>query len=460
MKKLIEKGLMFGNLIPVESPALVDRYKRALKHLTGKETKLDEFHIDISGYSPEIGDELDDDLYMNHAGLNRQFILLTTEQKKAPLLNASFSTSRGILRQFIAENEPQLFALTTRDAVAGELVNSVYNVDTPNKLFDIRKIKVEADTTDGAVATAEKLGGLIDRFKSEPDAWFDDILIAQMVELAKRTGDLTRNPVALKEMTFAQDNFWTSLFGGLYLFRKVQFPALIASGNKAALGPVPVKNVLDFSDRSAIAQFLQANDLVETIVEARGVDAAAILHQKMDFILADVAAGMGEDLTGVTRRDLRGLVRKYAQTLPAAWHGLAALARWAEEGGPWPQMTSDDDAFFYSLRAKDRPDADLVNMLLAELSPLDIRQLFICHKEAFYRAYTGWTPEKQAYVADFLAGEYVLDKAGTRAALFGHEEPMAEPSPVPTGPWSAKPAVAQVRDIIDLVGPWGAVIRK
>lgn len=460
MKRLIEKGLMFGNLIAVDSPALVDRYKRALTHLTGKVTALDEFHIDISGFSPEIGDELDDDFYLNHAGVNRQFILLTTEQKKAPLLNASFSTSRGILRQFIVENEPQLFALTTRDAVAGELVNSVYSVETPDKLFEIRKITVEADTTDGAVATAEKLGGLIDRFKSEPDAWFDDVLIAQMVELAKKTGDLTRNPVALKEMTFAQDSFWTSLFGGLYLFRNVPIPALISSGPKAALGRLPIDRVFDFTDRSAIAQFLQANDLVETIVEARGVDAAAILHQKMDFILADVAASMGENLTGATRRDLRSLGRKYAQILPDAWQGLAALARWAEEGGGWPQLTSEHDAFFYSLRAKDRPDADLVNMLLAELSPLDIRQLFICHKEAFYRAYAGWTPEKQSYVAEFLAGEYLVDKAGTRAALFGHEEPMAEPLAAPPGPWSAKPDVTQVRDIIDLVGPWGAVIRK
>ena len=42
-------------------------------------------------------------------------------------------------------------------------------------------------------------------------------------------------------------------------------------------------------------------------------------------------------------------------------------------------------------------------MLLAELSPLDVRQLFICHKEAFYRAYAGWPAAKQAYVARLLA---------------------------------------------------------
>ena len=35
MKRLIENGLMFGNLIEVSSPALVERYNRAMKALAG-----------------------------------------------------------------------------------------------------------------------------------------------------------------------------------------------------------------------------------------------------------------------------------------------------------------------------------------------------------------------------------------------------------------------------------------
>ena len=448
VKALIEKGLMFGNLVRVDSPVLVERYNRALKSLTGKTTTLDAFHIDISGYSPEIGDEFDDPLYLNHAGVNRQFILLTTDQKTAPLLDSKFSTSRSILRQFIIENQPQLFALTAQDAVAGELVNSVFVVDTPAQLFEIRKITVEADTTAGTVATATQLGAMIDRFKTEPDAWFDDVLIAQMIGLAKQTGDITRNPVILKSMSFDQSNFWTALFGGIYIFRGVPHPAAITASPKAGLGPMPIKYVMDFTDRAAIAKFLDLNELVEPIVRARGVDAAAILHQKMDFMVAEVAAQMGEDLSGATRRDLRMLGRRYAPQLPAAWQGLAALARWAEEGGDWPVITSDHPAYFYTLRARRHADADLVNMLLAELSPLDIRQLFICHKEAFYRAYARWPEQKQAYVADFLDREYQVDKAGTREALFGNEAPMVEPQ--------AEPAV----DLIRQVGPWGAIGRR
>ena len=301
MKRLIEKGLMFGNLIEVSSPQLVERYNRALKHLTGKQTQLKDFHIDISGYSPEIGDELGDDLYLNPNGCNRQFILLTTSQKSAPLLNMKFSTSRGILQQFIEANESQLFALTARDAVAGELQGSVYEVSSPAKLLDIRQITVEADTIGGHVADAEKLAKLIDRFRREPDGWRDDVLIAEMIELAKKTGDVTRVPISLPAMTFQQPSFWTSHFGGLYVFRDVKFPGVISSLPKQSLGTMPISPLMDLSQRNSIADWLERNGLVEPIVQARGMDAAAVLRQKMDFVLVDAADALNLDI-GDARR--------------------------------------------------------------------------------------------------------------------------------------------------------------
>ncbi len=445
MKRLIEKGLMFGNLIEVASPALIERYNRALEHLTGKRTALSDFHVDISGYSPEIGQELGDHLYLNHAGVNRQFILLTTEQKTAPLLNAKFSTSRGILRQFIEENEAQLFALTARDAVGGELVNSVYAVEEPVRLFDIRKVVVEADTTEGTVRQAKKLGQMVDRFKEEEDAWFDDVLIAEMIGMAKKTGDVTRNSLQLKHMEFSQENFWTAHFGGLYLFRGMDHPAVISSGEKDELGKLPIKYTFDLKDRNQIAKFFEYNDLVEPIVKVRGIDAAAILRQKMDFIVVDAAQEAGVNLAGATRADIRALARRHASDLPEEFRGLAEMLKWAEDGGKWPRITSDHPAYFYTLRAGNHADRDLVNMLLSELAPKDVRQLFICHKELFYKLYATWSETKKSYVADFLYREYQVDKLGTRKALFGHDAPMDDDRPVPR------------EDLIERVGPWGAV---
>jgi len=448
MNRLIRTGLMFGNLIHVGSPALVERYNRALEHLTGRTTALTDFYIDISGYSPEVGHELDDHHYLNHAGVNRQFILLTTQQKTAPLLNARFSTSRGILRQFIKENEPALFALTTRDAVAGELANSVYDMATPARLLDIRRVRIEADTTGGAIKQAARLDEKVDRFLNEEDAWFDDVLIAEMITLAGETGDIVRNPVNLREMSFEQRNFWTDHFGGAYVFQDVAHPGLITPGDTAIFNDLPIAALHGFDDRDAIARFLEKNSLVEPIVKARGIDAAAILRQKMDFIVVDTLADSGITLRGLTRTDMRRLARQNAERLPPEFHALAALVNWAENDGPWPAITSRHPAYFYTFRAADHPDADLVNMLLSELAPKDIRQLFICHKPAFYARYAGWSDTKKDYVVDFLVNEYQVDKLGTRTALFGHEAPMQETAPPPI----PEATIAHV-------GPWGAIRR-
>jgi hypothetical protein len=454
MHRLIEKGLMFGNLVAVDSPALVERYNRALEQLTGKRTGLAEFHIDISGFSPEVGNELDDPLYLNANGCNRQFILLTVQQKRAPLLNAAFSTSRDILRRYIEANEAALFALTAQDAVAGELQNTVFELSQPARLFDIRRITVEADTTRAHVADARKLQEKIERFRSAPDAWWDDVLIAEMIGLARRTGDVTRNPVVLEAESFEHANFWTAHFGGAYLFRDAPNPFVAAvEPQRFGAEPLPVPVVgLQASHRLAAA--LEENGLTEPIVQARGADAAAILRQKMDFVLIDAAARLELDLTGTTRADLRHLARQLGSALPETFLGLADLLRWVEAGGGWPRIDSGHPAYFYTLRGRAGPDRDLVNMMLAELTPMDFRQLFICHKALFYRLYAGWGAARRQLVADFLEREYQVDKAGTRAALFGPEPGMEEEAPPPPPP---EPAPA--RDLIARVGPWGAVRR-
>ena len=297
MMRLVRRGLMFGNLYEVRSKALVERYNRALEHLCGKRT---EFHVDISGYLPEIGD----DLYLNPNGCNRQFILLATEQKTAPLLNAQFSTSRSILRKWMNQNEDQLFALTARDAVAGELVNSVFSVDSLNDLLAIRRIEVEADTTESTVKDGKLLRSKIDKFMGDEDAWWDDVLIADMIEIGKRTGDITRYPVVLTNNSFEQKKFYTAHFDGLYEFCDLD-----------DVKDWDVEYVMAFSQRNDIVTFLEANNLVELIISAKGRDVAAILQQKMDFIVADTAAGLGAEIGAPDRRKLRQLARQNAKDL-------------------------------------------------------------------------------------------------------------------------------------------------
>jgi len=55
MMRLVKAGLNVWHLYQVSSPAMVERYNRALDLLIGKKSALTEFHIrTFAGYSPEI----------------------------------------------------------------------------------------------------------------------------------------------------------------------------------------------------------------------------------------------------------------------------------------------------------------------------------------------------------------------------------------------------------------------
>ena len=167
--------------------------------------------------------------------------------------------------------------------------------------------------------------------------------------------------------------------------------------------------------------------MVELIVDEKDEGTAAIIRQKIDFNLISTAAANGSDLGELTRQQLRHLEREYAVHMPPAYHGLLDIWRWAMLDGGYPRIEPEHDAYFYAFRARQHEDRDLVNRLLADLSPLDFRQLFICHKEAFYDAYRGWSEAKKDYVSRFLHEEYVMDKVGARETLFGDEPDMSNP---------------------------------
>lgn len=449
MKRLIQKGLMFGNLIRVNSAAWVGLYNRALKKVTGRETGLGEFHIDLSGYSPEIGDELGDMDYLRPDGGNRQFILLTTEQKTAPLLNADLSVLRDVLRRFITENESQLFSLTARDAVVGEIDDQVWQVAAPADLAQIARLKISADTTGNHVAESDKLAGLIGQFKTRTDGWYDDVLIAQMIEQAGVTGDVLRNPVHLGVTGFDVPDFWTAQFGGVYVIRSAKQPAMIFADPRSETN-VRGFQTMHVLQGNQIAAWLARNALAEPVATARGSNAAPILRQKIDFVLVDAATRLGIDTGAGSRSELRRAAARMGAQLPSEIRGLSALARYAEQGGDWPVIDSSDPAYFYAIRATPGPTRDLINRLLSELAPHDVRQLFITHKPLFYKLYQTWDGAKREYIADHLAREYQIDKQGTRAALFGPEPGMEEPGTPVSGPWGQ----ARVQ-LDDAPMPWG-----
>ncbi|CAM5776966.1 hypothetical protein LMIY3S_05799 [Labrys miyagiensis] len=442
MKRLIEAGLMFGNLIEVSSPTMVSRYNAALEKLIGKRTALEEFHIDLSGFSPEIGDELDDIRYLNPEGCNRMFILLSLDQLRAPLLNAQFSTMRSVLRNFFQDNSKELMALTVREAVLGELVHSMWRIKTPADLLELRSVEVEANTATDRLGDADKLARLIEAFRTGEDVWQDDAEIDEMIRLAGRVGDIGRNPVHLARTSYKQGNFYTNYFGGLYLFRNIPYPAMLYRDVAAGFPKIDGVETKNLANPVDVWHFLQLNGLITPIFEAADLDVKGLLRQRLDFMLVNALADQPDaptELARLSRPDLRRIALRHIRELPPEFDVIAQALRAAEEGiKPRRLPGPAEPGCFYLYRAAQQPDRDLVNQILSEFTPLDIRQLFLCNKPAFYNAYQGWSERKQDYVVEFLSRDEALRDDDAWEELFGDGTPEAEEAPA-AGPWGAVP---------------------
>ncbi len=438
MHRLIENDLVYGNLFEVSTPILRERYNSALELLHGRPTTLERFRIDQSGFSPEVAEELGDASYLNPQGCNRMFILLTVEQAYLPLLDATFSCSRDILKRFISDNREALFGLTARDAVFGELEDSVYRISTLADITAIKSIRVKVRTPRKLVTKAHRLARHIEEFELSETAWNDDARLKEIIGLAEAVGDVRAHPLVPHVLRYEHTDFYTSHLDGLYVFNATRKPTLIHCGGdddgvKAHSDKTTGFRHVPLSDRKALAGFLIGDGLVERIHDRDDPDMLAILSEKLDLI-ALAHAGETADPEEIEHYDpvaLRRYVQQSIDDLPDVFHDLQRVVRAVEQGGSAPPIEPEDPGFFYLYRSSKHKDRDLVNHLLARLTPLDCRQMFICNKERFYELYETWPDHRRTLVADYLARHYQGRQNDVWERLYGHP-------PDEKGPWGKR----------------------
>ena len=135
MKLLYENDLIYGRLMPVSQSYLVDRYRKAMEGFGLKPTELEEFHIDMTGFSPEIAEEMDDQNYLDPMGVNRRFIILSPDQEHLPVVHTKFSNTAWLMHQFFNDNGRALRAVTIKDALYGEIDDPIARVEDIDDLL-------------------------------------------------------------------------------------------------------------------------------------------------------------------------------------------------------------------------------------------------------------------------------------------------------------------------------------
>ena len=153
MKRLLEAELIYGRLMTVNEPHLIARYNKALKGFGLPETRLAEFDIDMTGFSPQIAAELGDRDYLDPNRVNRRFVILTPSQETLPVVHTSFSNTAGLMHEFFTANARAISAVTIKDALYGEIDDSVATVDHIDDLLSIN-LKIIRSVAAGIKANA------------------------------------------------------------------------------------------------------------------------------------------------------------------------------------------------------------------------------------------------------------------------------------------------------------------
>ncbi len=425
MNLLRENELMYGRLLPVDEPHLIARYNKALVAFGLKPTKLKSFEIDRTGFSPQVAEELGDPLYLDPNEINRRFIILTPQQVDLPVVHTSFSNTSQLVYEFMSRNARAIDALTIKDVIYGEIDDSVSKVDDIEDLLSINQVEFRVLSAEDVVGKAAELGALVDRLKQEPEAWRDDGLLNRMVDLARVTGDIRENALVPDQVIFRHNAYWTSHFGGLYVFIDPNVTTVIC--DPAAPGfrrsrPWQV-SYLSLHEPDKVFRFLASTGRLD-LPRASWMEPTDWLESRASIVIRELVhqADPRRDLATLDRVWLQSWIHANAErvNIDGRFPFLNAAKRELSQLG---QIKIDEvrpDFRFLSVRAKpEHPDAWLTNRLISDFLPTDFVFRYAFNKQGFYADYEAFREPWRRYVVDTLKSTYLKDTEGYRARMYG-----------------------------------------
>jgi hypothetical protein len=425
MELLRANELIYGRLLPVEEPHLIERYNKALTAFGLKPTELEKFDIDRTGFSPQIAEELEDPHYLDPNQVNRRFIILTPAQADLPVVHTAFSNTSQLVYEFFAKNSRAIDALTIKDVIYGEIEDSVSRVDDIEDLISINQVEFRVLSAEDVLGKASELATLVDRLKQEPDAWRDNRMLERMVELAKVTGDIRENALVPDQVIFRHNAFWTSHFGGLYVFIDKDMTTVISDPGAPGFRrsrPWQV-SYLSIGDADRVFRFLASTGRIE-LPRASWIESSDYLEHRAEMAIGSLIRDAEPDVDPgkFDRVWLQTWIHGHAELInkDGTFPFLNAAKREIAQLGQLKIDEVDPQHRFLVVRAKpDHPDAWLTNRLISDFVPTDFVSRYVFNKQGFYKDYEGFGEAWRRHVVNTLKTTYLKDKEAFRARLYG-----------------------------------------
>lgn len=409
MERLLNARLFGRGLVDVDTQELVSRYNECLEAVGLTPTQLERFRIDGTGWSPEIAQEKQDVYYLSHGEANQLFIVITPDQREKPVYFSDYSFERLIIKQLFERYGAEIANITSEAGLWLEIELGMSLFRSPEDLLLIDKAEVRACCTGCLMEAAREQHDLVRRFTEANNAWFDPSLRAQIIESARKHGDLRQSRLAIPEISFGDmEAFFARAFGGVFVFREIpghQALVILADGASA---PAATDEGVVFARLSdpELFSLLEDEKLIELNPElyARHPEQLA---QLWECLLGDVISREAPevDYAGLTTIQKKGWIRKLSSSIPDVFFDLERLmARMRLPGFVHPEQWPQGLAKLLVHPRHDLPAAvrEVVWQLLCRLSPQNAMRLYRHDKDHFFELYRDWPDNKRRWVTHLI----------------------------------------------------------
>ncbi|MDO8669258.1 MAG: hypothetical protein Q7K65_03110 [Candidatus Buchananbacteria bacterium] len=414
MKRLIENGLFGAGLISLRTPEMVARYNATLEGLGVKPTSLKQFSIDGIGWSPEIAHEQGDNFYLAHGVANQLAIIATPDQDNMPIHFPFTSYNRRMMKEYFEKFRREIADLTGSAFIFLDIDPEMVDFESPMDLLLIDHIIIRSEAS-GLIEAARKQKDLLDQFQDDRSAWFDQQLRQDIIESAKKYGDLRFRSINIPNMKFSDLRyFYTRAFNGVFVFcdlENANHHSVLIMEDEDQYKSVKINGQgIYYLGDSKIIDRLTKYGLIEIDLEWYRNNLDELRKKRGALILSAICENYPDiDYGKTTSPKKKSLIKDLGDRMPKVFFQLQRLIKQLTIG-QIPTVSNLSPSLkrilIHPASSLAGPDREVVWQMICKICPLEVLRLYVSDKDLFFREYLTWPEAKKKWVVEFLKENY------------------------------------------------------
>jgi hypothetical protein len=412
MELLRDRGLYGKGLFKLTSPTMVARYNSALEYMGLPKTSLQQFSVDMIGWSPEIADEQQNIYYLTQDIANPVAIIVNINQKHAPIYFPYHSFDRPMIDSFFDKYSDQIMDVNTLEALCIDLDNGVSVYTELGDLLMVTSFTMRVHTPNHIISAAKEQQALVKAYLEDENGWEDEELRQQLIQSGEKFGDLRDRDLIIPPLSYDDLKiYYTEAFGGVYILNdppgavaretiiivkdEIHLPAKTARNSRIRYESVNDENLLRKLTGAKYFEF----DL------SCYLENPASLEEKKDIILAEFACKHETDFSNWGPFKKNNFIAQNADAIPALFFELEKLQKQLQSDMNVDISHLSDELIAFLTTVHKRIDPVYhyaLNNLLATIAPHNPIMMYRYNKNEFYKEYSTYNECKKNWIVEHL----------------------------------------------------------